>query len=174
MITSAFELGEEINNRTLPFKLHNELWCKYDLTSLDLSFDNWTTIKFLNNEGTDFSEEINILPNNKGGLYLFTIKCPVINKLTNYPVYIGRAQITENQNLRKRVREYFTKYARNDERPLITKMIHYWGKELYLSFFELEDNPNIIDYEKKLINSLLLPFNTEIPDIEIRQAVSAF
>lgn len=174
MITSAFDLGEEIIKKTLPYKLHQDLWTKYDFTPLDLDFQNWTTIKYLNNDCTGFNQEIENIPNNCGGLYLFTIKCCVINSLTEYPVYIGRAQYTENQNLRKRCREYFTKYLRSDERPLITKMIKYWGNELYLSFIEINENVEIIDLEKKIINSLLLPFNSEIPDIEIRQAVSAF
>ncbi len=174
MITTAFDLGEEILKKTLPYKLHQDLWNKYDFDPLDLDFQNWTTIKYLNEDGSDFSNEINEIPNNRGGLYLFTIKCDIINSLTIYPVYIGRAQFTENQNLRKRCREYFTKYLRTDERPLITKMLKYWGKELYLSFIEIEENIEIVDLEKKIINSLLLPFNSEIPDIEIRQAVSAF
>tara|TARA_R110002111_G_scaffold69931_3_gene113129 strand:- start:798 stop:1322 length:525 start_codon:yes stop_codon:yes gene_type:complete len=174
MITSAFELGEEILKKTLPFKLHQDLWSKYDFTPLDLDYQNWTTIKYLNQDCSELSNEITNVPNNSGGLYLFTIKCDIINRLTEYPVYIGRAQFTENQNLRKRCREYFTKYLRTDERPLITKMLKYWGGELYLSFIELDENIQIVDLEKKIINSLLLPFNSEIPDIEIRQAVSAF
>lgn len=174
MITSAFELGEEINNKTLPYKLHQGIWERYDFSPLDLSFHNWTKIKYLNDDCTGFNNDIVNIPNDCGGLYLFTIKCKIIGALTEYPVYIGRAQYTANQNLRKRCREYFTKYSRSDERPLITKMLKYWGNELYINFIELDENIQIIDLEKKIINSLLLPFNTEIPDIEIRQAVTAF
>ena len=89
-------------------------------------------------------------------------------------MYIGRAQFSDNQNLRKRIREYWTKYARDNERPLITKMFKYWSDDLYLSYLPIDNNQGIIDYEAKLINSLLLPFNTEIPDKEIKQAISAF
>ncbi len=53
-------------------------------------------------------------------------------------------------------------------------MFKYWGKELHLAFLVLDDNMNIIDLEKKLINSLLLPMNDEIPDKEIKQATKAF
>ena len=155
MITSAFELGEEILKKTLPYKLHQDLWNKYDFTPLDLDFQNWTTIKYLNGDCSGFSDEINSVPNHCGGLYLFTIKCDVINTLTEYPVYVGRAQFTENQNLRKRCREYFTKYLRTDERPLITKMLKYWGGELYLSFIEIGENIQIVDLEKK-INQLFI------------------
>lgn len=174
MIDSAFNLGEEIKLKTLDFKLQQTLWLKYDLSAVNLSFANWTTIKYLNNDGTEFHEDIKLLPNDMGGLYMFSISCPVIPGRTEFPVYIGRAQITEDQNLRKRCREYFTKFLRNDERPKITRMFRYWAKELYLSFLPLDQNHEIIDFEKKLINSLLLPFNDEIPEKEIRQAIKAF
>ena len=174
MIDSAFNLGEELTLKTLKFKLQQSLWVKYDLGAFDLQLANWTTIKYLNHDGTGFNPDIDILPNDKGGLYMFSIYCPVIPGRTEFPVYIGRAQLTEKQNLRKRCREYFTKFSRDDERPKITKMFNYWAKELYLSFIPLDQNAEIIDFEKKLINSLLLPFNDEIPDQEIRQAVVAF
>jgi len=174
MKISAFQLAEEIKLRQVNYKLHSGLWSKYDLSHIDLTFSNWTSIKYLNDDGTDFSEEISLLPDNQGGIYLFYIKCPIISGITEFPFYIGRAQLTDGQNLRKRCREYFTKFAREDERPKITTMINYWGKELYLAFKPIDDNNDIIDYEKKLINSLLLPMNDEIPEKEIKQAVKAF
>lgn len=174
MNSSAFELGQEIKLKTLSYRLHQELWCKYDLTGIDISFSSWTRIKYLNDDGTDFHTDIDFLPNDKGGLYMFYINCPIIKGITEFPFYIGRAQLTEGQNLRKRCREYFLKYKSDNERPKITTMFKYWGKDLHLSFIVLADNLNIVDYEKKLINSLLLPMNDEIPDQEIKQAVKAF
>lgn len=174
MLGSAFDLGEEIRLRTINFKLYGPMWARYDLSALDLNFTNWSTIKYLNDDGTEFHRDIELLPNDKGGLYMFSINCPVIPGRTEFPAYIGRAKITEGQNLRKRCREYLTKFSREDERPKITTLFKYWSKELWLSFMPLEDNDLIVDYEKKLINSLLLPFNDEIPDIEIRAAVKAF
>jgi excinuclease UvrABC nuclease subunit len=174
MRNEAFELGEKINSRRICYKLYQPLWVKYDLSALDLSIENWTTIKFLDDTGEHFNDEITEVPNNTGGLYMFSIKCKVITGITDYPVYIGRAQFSEGQNLRKRVREYRNKFARENERPLITKMFKYWAPDLYLSFIPIDENDEIIDYEKKLINSLLLPFNTEIPDQEIKQAITAF
>lgn len=174
MLKSAFELAEDLNKKKIAYSLHQPLWSKYDLSALDLNIANWHTIKYLNENASDFSAEISDVPNDLGGLYLFSIKCDVISGITDYPVYIGRAQLTKGQNLRKRCREYFRKYAREDERPLITKMINYWGHNLYLSFMTFDENDDIIDYEKKLINSLLLPFNNQIPDTEISAAIKAF
>mgnify|MGYP000636158000 CR=1 FL=1 len=174
MISSAFDLGEQIELRSLDYRLHQSLWFKYDLSDIDLSFQNWTTIKYLNDDGTGFHSEVDTLPNSKGGLYMFFVKCPVIKGITEFPFYIGRAKLTDGQNLRKRCKEYFSKYSRDGERPKITRMFRYWSKDLFLSYFVLENNFAIVDYEKKLINSLLLPMNDQIPDKEIRQAVKAF
>ena len=174
MLNSAFPLGEEIKLKTVQYKLHQDLWKRHDFSIINLSVSNWTTIKYLNKEGTDFNKEIDLLPADRGGLYMFSIKCPIIPGITEYPAYIGRALLTKGQNLRKRCREYFTKYSTDNERPKITTLFRYWSKDLYLSYMILDENERIIDYEKKLINSLLLPFNDEIPEKEIRQAVKAF
>lgn len=174
MIDSAFDLGEEIKLRQVNYKLHDKLWDRYDLNAIDLSFKNWNSIKYLNDDASGFSSEIDKIPNDKGGLYLFYVKCPIITGITEFPFYIGRAQITAGQNLRKRCREYFTKFARENERPKITKMLRYWGKDLHVAFRVIEENNEIVDFEKKIINTLLLPMNDEIPDQEIKQAVKAF
>ena len=174
MISSAFDLGEELKLRTVEYPFHPKLWTKYDLSEIDLGIVHWTTIKYLNNDGDDFSSDMNNIPNNQGGIYLFSIHCPVIIGHTEFPAYIGRAQTTKNQNLRKRCREYFTKFLREDERPKITRMFKYWGKHLYLNYFVIADNAVTVDFEKKLINSLLLPFNDAIPELETRQAIKAF
>jgi len=174
MNNNAFDLGEEIKVRSVEYRLHRDLWQKYDLSKIDLNFNNWRTIKYLNNDGTDFSDSIDDLPNDKGGLYLFSVGCPLIQGITEYPMYIGRAQHTIGQNLRKRCKEYFHKYSHEDERPKITRMFKYWSKDLYLSFLVIDENEDIVDFENKLINSLLLPFNDEIPDKDFKQAIKAF
>lgn len=174
MLGSAFQLGEELKLREVPFKLHKTLWDKFNFPHLDLKFEHWSKMKYLNNNSNGFNTLINNIPKNKGGLYIFYIKCEIITGLTEYPLYIGRAQLTKNQNLRKRVKEYFQKYSRNDERPKITRMFKYWANELHIAYYPLDNNANIINLEKLIINSLLLPMNDEIPDIEIRQATQAF
>ena len=174
MLSSAFDLGEQMTLRLLSYTLYPPLWQKYALPNVDLSFSKWNSIKYLNDNGNDFNADINTVPNNTGGLYLFYIKCNIMPGITEFPFYIGRAQYTDGQNIRKRVKEYFSKFSKDDERPKITKMFKYWGENLYLAYLTLNDNDDVKDFEKKLINSLLLPMNDEIPDIEIRQAVKAF
>lgn len=174
MNPEAFALGEHLLVRYLTYYPYADHWDRYNLEGLNLSFPNWTTIKYLNDAGDGFGTAINELPNDEGGLYLFTVRCPVIDGVTTYPVYVGRALITEHQSLRARCRTYFNEYQNGTDRPKIHRMFNYWKKELYLSFIRVGDNVVTIDFEKKLINSLLLPCNSFIPDVEVRQAVNAF
>lgn len=174
MTGNAFLLGEQIKLRTVEYKLHSELWSKFNFPNLDISFDNWTKLKYLNVNADELNAEIENIPNDKGGLYMFYIKCEIISGITEFPLYVGRAQFTRNQNLKKRVKEYFQKFSKNNERPKITTMFNYWASELHLAYIALNENDDIKDLEKQFINSLLLPMNTEIPDQEIRLAINAF
>lgn len=174
MNDSAFLLAEELELRKVEYKLHRDLWSQFSFPNLDLSFENWNKIKYLNTNADALDIEVDNIPNDTGGLYMFYIKCKIITGITEYPLYVGRAQYTEHQNLRKRVKEYFQKYAKNNERPKITRMFKYWASELYLAYFPVEENDDINELEKQFINSLLLPMNTKIPDSEISQAINAF
>ena len=174
MLGAAFDLGEEVHLRKLSYVIHSKIWNKFPIIARDISFKNWNSIKYLNSDGSDYSDDIELVPNNIGGLYLFYVRCPLIVGITEFPFYIGRAQLTNGQNLRKRVKEYFSHFKSDTERPKLTKMFKYWGSELYLAFIPLDDNDDIIDIERVLVNSLLLPMNDLIPEKEIKQAVKAF
>lgn len=174
MLNSAFELGEHIKLRRVPYVVSSMAWKKYVSPEIDISFHKWKSIKYLNENGDDYNGNIVKVPNNKGGLYLFYAKCPVIPGITEYPFYIGRAKLTENQNLRKRVKEYYSQYTREVDRPKIKWMFEYWSEDLFLAFLPLEENTQIVDLEKNLINSLILPMNDLIPDKDIRDAIKAF
>lgn len=171
---NAFSLGEELELRKVEYKLHRNLWEKFNFPNLNLKFDNWTKLKYLNPNAAALNPSVEEIPDNKGGLYLFYVKCEVISGITEYPLYIGRAQFTQTQNLKKRIKEYFQHYSKDNERPRITRMFKYWASELYIAYTTIEENDEIKDLEKQLINSLLLPMNTEIPDTEVKQAIKAF
>lgn len=176
MLNSAFELGEHIKLREVTYSVSSKLWGRFLVANeeLDISFKHWTSVKYLNDEADGFSKEVANIPNDKGGLYLFYARCPIIPGITEFPFYIGRAQLTANQNLRKRIKEYFLKYARQNDRPKIKRMLRYWGEDLYVAYLPIESNKEIITSESLLINSLLLPMNDQIPDKEIRDGVKAF
>lgn len=174
MLNSAFDLGEHINLRKVTYTVSSLVWKKYVVPGIDISFSRWASIKYLNESGDDYHDDILKVPNDKGGIYLFYAKCPIIPGITEYPFYIGRAKLTEKQNLRKRVKEYYSQYKREVDRPKIKFMFKYWAEELHLAFLPLNENEQIVDLEKTLINSLLLPMNDQIPDKEIRDAIKAF
>ncbi len=174
MNSPAFTLGEELQTHIVNYYLHKPLWDSFNIPNIDLNFTNWINLKYLNELGEGFNPQIESVPNDAGGLYLFYVKCDILSGITEFPFYIGRAQFTTSQNLRKRVKEYFQLFSRNDERPKITRMFKYWSNDLHLAYFVLEENDDIIDLEKQLINSLLLPMNDEIPNKDIKAAIKAF
>lgn len=171
---NAFDIGADLNSKRIRYFLSNSLWLKFGSASKILDFPSWKSIKYLNENGTNLNSAISKIPDNQGGLYLFFVPCPVLPGLTEFPLYIGRAQLTENQNLRKRVKEYFQHYMRDDERPKIYRMLKLWGPELMVAYHEFEENSDTIDLEKRIINSTLFPMNDQIPDKELKAAIKAF
>jgi len=174
MTNDAFELGESINNHTNSFRMYPPLWQTFNSVGVSLKSSLWKEVKYLNKKGDDFSKGVKNLPNDKGGIYMYIIKSPVLPGITNYLVYIGRAQLTDHHSLRIRCKKYLSEYSRDAQRPKITKMIRYYKEFLYLRYIIIDDNAKIQALEKTLINSLLPPFNDEIPDKEERDAVKAF
>ena len=174
MIREAFPIGEQIKLHTFGFRLYPKLWIDFDIEEELMQALDWKETKFLNDEGTDFSDDIKNLPTNFGGIYIFIIKSNVLKEVSEYLAYIGRAQLTENHNLRVRCKRYLTQYINEKERPKITTLMNYFKDHLYLKYTKVDNNDLIVRLEAELINSLLPPFNDEIPNKKIRQAVNAF
>lgn len=174
MDNKAFDLGSELNNRKVRYILSDDLWSRYDLNTFNLDFTTWPSVKYLNNDGSELNTEVSNIPKGNGGLYLFYVPCPVLPGIMEFPLYIGRAQKTAGQNLRKRVKEYFQLYNSDDERPKIYKMLQLWGSQLRVAYHVLDENSDVIELEKRIINSTLLPMNDQIPDSDIKAAVKAF
>ena len=82
---------------------------------------------------------------------------------------MGRVQLTQYQNLRKRLREYVT-----DTRGDIEFMRETWGKELYIRYLPLTDNNLIKSLEKELIRVIVPPCNTDYPGVLNKATSSAF
>lgn len=132
-------------------------------------------IKYLDKDNNDISPEINSIPNNKGGVYIFFIVGPTLPFIERYIAYIGRAQFTSYQNIRKRVKEYLHESNRVNGRPKIAELFKHWKNYLYLMYFESVDNEQIVQLEGCLIHSILPPFNDDIPyKIKIKTPQKAF
>jgi len=170
----AFNLRGKIAEHRISFDLCTPLWEDFDNSKMNALNAKWRDIKFLNELGTDISDDVKALPNDKGGLYIFVIKCPILLSTSEYLAYIGRAQLTQSHSLRVRCRKYLYEYCSETGRPKITTMIGMWGKYLHLRYAVIDENDDTVSIEAGLINSILPPFNDEIPNKIIRDAVAAF
>ena len=130
-------------------------------------------IKYLDADG-NLSKELDLLPENEGGIYMFFIQGQTLPEFEMYPAYIGRALCTEGQNIQKRVKCYLRE-SRGKNRPKIINLFESWKDFLYIKYFHTSDNALIDVGEKVLIRSILPPFNSEIPDrIKFKTPKKAF
>ncbi len=127
-------------------------------------------IKYYN--GGKVSDEIDKLPTDKGGVYMFYLKGINLPFIEKYIVYIGRCHFTyKKQHIRKRAKEY----AREENRSEIVRMKKYWKDYLFFRYYPETNNDQIDMDEATLIRAIRPPFNSEIPDkIEIQSSIKAF
>lgn len=164
------DLCNKMKTHKLTFLLNPDgEWDTFDSNYETILNNNWQEIKFLNETGNQLADEIYNIPNDTGGIYTFIIKPNIINGAHLYIVYIGRVQLTPNQNLRKRIREYFS-----DTRPLVLLMRETWGKYLYVRYLPLTDNVQIRGLEQELIRIILPPCNDKYPGVYNLAAKAAF
>lgn len=154
----------DIFERPLLFKLEFELdiekWATINDEIKSFVSSGWSCIKYLNNEGTAINNDIRNLPNDCGGIYMFLLKPDKIPNMHRYIMYIGRAHRATNFSLRKRCVEYIS-----DTRPKVARMMHRWGKELYLFYLPIDKTDDFIDkVERELLRVIIPPCNTQIPD----------
>lgn len=149
-----------------------ERWEEYALDDGEPIKDssNWSAgVKYLKDD-THVSREINNLPNDTGGVYMFYIEGGSLSFMEKYILYIGRCKYTEHQNIRKRAKEYI-----RDERQFIKKMFKLWGPYLHYKYYGDTDNGRIARYERALILAIAPPFNDSIPEnIEVEPERPAF
>ena len=159
------------------FVLSTILWDSFDIEikSILQSNDNWQEVKFLDENGR-ISNEINTVPNDAGGIYIFMAKPCILPNFHNYLMYIGKSSKTESRSLRIRLREYFYEKERINKRPKVRRMLNSWGKYLYIRYLPLYgfENSMIEKIESELINKILPPFNDKIPDKTIRDIVKEY
>ncbi len=132
---------------------------------------NWNTFKYLNDDGTLNINGIRKVNCHKGGIYVYYISPEIIPERQRILMYIGRAHKTANENLRARIRSYYKFFCNEDiSRPQIRQLFYVWGHYIYCSFIELDDNDTIDIIENELINALLPPCNSSIPNVTISAA----
>lgn len=171
----AFITTDENSSYGLQY-YHNPLRWKKCLKHLTgnpiLDINNWTPeYKFYDEDG-EKSTLINQLPNDKGGIYVFYLKGICLPFFENYILYIGKASITDNENIRSRVKTY---YNVSKERYLIIEMFSKWKDYIYCRCFPETNNEKIEIDESLLIKAILPYYNEDIPDkIHVQPKIKAF
>jgi len=165
------DIISNIAESKLTFMLNTSLWNSFDLDVLRIisAPHSWNEVKLLGPDGKRNSL-LTTIPKDKGGVYLFLVKPGFLLESHSYLMYVGRAHITENHNLRKRCLQYITE----KKRPKVKRMIEQWGEYLYVKYLPLDDNEMIDLVEEELINKILPPCNDKIPNKKISAAVKAF
>lgn len=168
-----YDLISEVNNNSISVRMVPSLWERLDKDVYNIIHNSiWNTFKFYNADKS-CSKEIAKIRDTVGGIYLFYIDSGIITERHRILTYIGRAEFTENQNLRKRIREYYGYMPPDMRRVKIGRMLKNWWQYLYCSYIELSDNKVIHKVEDELIKVLLPPMNTQIPDVTISAACRA-
>lgn len=179
------DLAKSMRNCTLNFMLVHSLWDEFNIDVKTILNDQsgWKEFKYIQNG--DINKIANKVPSNKGGIYSFYIKSDILKNKHDFLVYIGRAQKTNKQNLRKRIKEYIQYYKDPDsfERPKLRNIFKEWGEYIYCRYFVVDNSIQINNkmgndlikfIEEELINTLLPPANDRIPNVIISAARSAF
>lgn len=165
------DLCDAVKLHKVPFILNPDSeWSRFPDHLKPIVQQPWTEFKYFADEGQTINAAIKNVPNTCGGIYLFYIKANVIPEVHVYVAYIGRARSTDNQNLRKRIRNYATE----TKRPKIYDLKRYWSPYLFVRYLPLpqESNDLIDELEEELIKAALPPFNDKYPKV-YNQAIKA-
>ena len=144
---------------------------RWDEVSIDVQKEinslQWSDyIKYLDDNGK-VSKELNQLPKDTGGFYLFIIQGVTLPHSERYLAYIGRAFYTEKENIRKRVKRYLWESTYKHGRPKIARLFRHWKNYLYIRYCPTQNNDLIEKGEATLIYAVLPPFNSDLPDKKV-------
>lgn len=153
-----------------------ELWQQFSVDGLEnVDFTQWKSIKLMNADGTAFSEMINQIPTDSGGIYVYSIEPRIIPGCGSYIMYIGMASKSSCENLRYRVRSYQKHINDPYSRERIHRLFVKWGKYVYVHFLPIHAaKETIFDLETRLIGALVPPCNPDIRAKAVKHAVRAF
>ena len=122
------------------------------------NINNWSSeIKYI--VDGKLSDEIRNTPKDTGGIDMFYLKGINLPFSEYYILYIGRARLTDTENINKRACHYIY-----DDRELIKEMFSRWKDQLYYRYYADTENDRIDRNEVLLIRSIFPPYNEQIPD----------
>lgn len=152
-----------------------ELWEDYLNESHEIDISKMKKIPYFDGDSSTLSEKIKEVPNNKGGIYIYTLENPIAPDHGRHIMYVGRARKTNNMSLRARAQSHFYQYQRGDENERLSRLYDGWAKYVYFSYIQMDSDNDVIEkVEKDLIVHLLPPCNKDYPSVKIRKKLSAF
>ena len=168
------DVVQNLQSMTWEFCLSTELWEKYVNDSFVVDLNQMKKIKYFDDNSNKLSEEVNNLPNDSGGVYIYSIENGIFPFLGSYIMYVGRARKTKLENLRTRAKSHFSQYKRHEENERLERLFDNWEQYVYLSYLPIEGNDMIDLVEDQLIMALTPPCNKEYPAPKVRRKLSAF
>lgn len=168
------DVVQNLQSMTWAFCLSTELWEKCINDSVITNLKLMKKIKYFEDSNRQLSEEVNELPNDRGGIYIYSIENSLVPTLGSYIMYVGRARKTESENLRNRVKSHFSQYKRHEENERLERVFENWKQYVYLSYLPIDGNDVIDLMEDRLIMALTPPCNKEYPAPKVRRKLSAF
>ncbi len=163
--------------RAMKFEVYfiPKLWNNFD-NFLGIKPENWTKIKYFQNDGNKNDELLNI-PNDKGGIYIYYIQ-PSMLPLDNYfcIMYVGRAHYGKGtQNLRKRINSYETEAKQKySGRVSIRNLFNRYRDYLYVMYVTVDGNNNIDRLEEELVKAIVPPANQDLFQKELKDEKKMF
>ena len=150
-----------------------ELWEKFNLEGIDVDYSKWDHVKMI--ESGNLSEEINRIPSDYGGIYVYAIVPPVIPTCGVYLMYIGKATKTQSENLRARVRAYKKQFGKKYNRSKLHTLFTQWGEYVYVYYLPMDSSAeDIKELEDRLIAAYgKPPCNKEVLIKSVKDAVDA-
>lgn len=169
------DVSQDLLQMIFPFCLSTELWEKFNKFNNEsklIDFSKFQGIKYFG-DGKTLSKDIEKVPNDSGGIYIYVVENSVIPFSGKYIMYVGRARLTDNCNLRQRARSHFSQYKRGEENDRMERVFDNWSDYVYLFYLQMGDNDFIDLAEKELINALTPPCNKDDYAPQIRRKLSA-
>ncbi len=168
------DVVQNLQSMTWPFCLSTELWRKCTNDSFVVDLNHMKKIKYFADNSNKLSKEVDNLPNDSGGVYIYSIENGILPFLGSYIMYVGRARKTNSENLRARAKSHFNQYKRHEENERLERLFDNWEQYVYFSYLPLDQNGMIDLVEDQLIMALTPPCNKEYPAPKVRKKLSAF
>lgn len=170
----TIDVVQNLQTMTWAFCLSTELWKKYKKDTFVVDLDKFEKIKYFKKDSEELSDEIEEIPKNSGGIYIYSIENSLIPFLGSYIMYVGRARKTESENLRVRAKSHYNQYKRHEENERLERMFDYWKQYIYISYLPIDRNDVIDLIEEQLITALTPPCNKKYAAPKVRRKLRAF